>query len=269
MHLLVHVLVLFFITKNYVEFFFGKLYVEFSLFIWKIHTKIYFKSFHIKSRILRILASDVKKSTPFTIENLLYLFYNFISQLTLHLSFYFSRNNKYNSFFNNFFYLLSLSSLFISLFLFPLHAALLLYLPTHRRIHNKNHCHLFKPTPTTMVATCHGSHLPPPSWFYRPTVKPTSTTMENSHHHDPIDPQQQPTPDSTTMATSHLTTTAIPHCSPLIFYIKKIKHIIFYLNSIKEIVLIKWSNARETLILTHNTLKEKWNTKKKCQFRNT
>ena len=151
-----------------------------------------------------------------------YFIYFIISFYNLHYILVFTFHVTTNTihFLIIFFYLLSLSSLFISQFLFPLHASLLLYLPTHRRIHNKNHCHLFKPTPTTMVATCHGSHLPPPSWFYRPTIKPTSTTMENSHHHDPIDPQQQPNPDSTTMATSHLTTTAIPHGSPLIFILK-------------------------------------------------
>ena len=47
----------------------------------------------------------------------------------------------------------------------------------------------------------------------------------------------------------------------LLFILKKIKHIIIYLNSINKIVLIKWSNVRETLILTPNTSKEKWNTK--------
>ena len=42
------------------------------------------------------------------------------------------------------------------------------------------------------------------------------------------------------------------------FYFKKIKHITFYLDSIKKkIVLIKWSNTRETLILTPNTLEKK------------
>ena len=44
---------------------------------------------------------------------------------------------------------------------------------------------------------------------------------------------------------------------PLFIYLKKIKHIIFYLDLIKKIVLIKWSNARETIILTFNTLMEK------------
>ena len=48
---------------------------------------------------------------------------------------------------------------------------------------------------------------------------------------------------------------------PLFFNIKKIKHIIYYLNSINKIVIIKWSHVRETLILTPNTLKEKWNIK--------
>ena len=42
---------------------------------------------------------------------------------------------------------------------------------------------------------------------------------------------------------------------PLLFYIKKIKHMIFYLNSINKIILIKWSNAREIHILTPNMLK--------------
>ena len=41
---------------------------------------------------------------------------------------------------------------------------------------------------------------------------------------------------------------------PLIFYNK---HIIFFLNSINRIVLIKWSNARETLIHAPNASKEK------------
>ena len=45
---------------------------------------------------------------------------------------------------------------------------------------------------------------------------------------------------------------------PLLFYIK---YIIFFLNSINRIVLIKWSNAKETLILAPNASKEKWNTK--------
>ena len=52
------------------------------------------------------------------------------------------------------------------------------------------------------------------------------------------------------------------------FFILKIKYIIFYLNSINKIVLIKWGHARETLILTPNTLKEN-GIQNKCQFRNT
>ena len=35
----------------------------------------------------------------------------------------------------------------------------------------------------------------------------------------------------------------------------------FFLNLINKIVLVKLSYARETLILTPNMLKEKWNTK--------